>query len=186
MREVARGMGQSYPVNYHKAKTRYMPDGRAKAGGEIGKNQDFYKGGQFLPSTEMPKREREKINRAASGKERIDVGYGSDKFAIPEVYKAPLVRDYSVFMNDKHMDYLLRENASPEYIEKQKEAKKRWEAGDRFIDIREKPEFAKFQDVARIFKAGLPIPDQVVKALEASGNVNIETIKEIFQQDRKW
>ncbi len=25
MREVARGMGQSYPVNYHKAKTRYMP-----------------------------------------------------------------------------------------------------------------------------------------------------------------
>ena len=156
---------------------RFMPDGRAKAGGEVGKNQEFYKGGQFLPSTEMPKREREKINRAASGKERIDVGYGSDKFAIPEVYKAPLVRDYSVFMNDKHMDYLLRENASPEYIEKQKEAKKRWEAGDRFIDIREKPEFAKFQDVARIFKAGLPIPDQVVKALEASGNVNIETIK---------
>tara|TARA_B100001250_G_scaffold401356_1_gene413141 strand:- start:19481 stop:25513 length:6033 start_codon:yes stop_codon:yes gene_type:complete len=25
MREVARGMGQSYPVNYHKAKARYMP-----------------------------------------------------------------------------------------------------------------------------------------------------------------
>jgi len=25
MRDVTRGMGQSYPVNYHKAKTRYMP-----------------------------------------------------------------------------------------------------------------------------------------------------------------
>lgn len=156
---------------------RFMPAGRARAGGEVGKNQDFYKGGQFLPSTEMPKREREKINRAASGKERIDVGYGSDKFAIPEVYKAPLVRDYSVFMNDEHLGYLEREGAAPEYIEKQREARRMWDAGDRFVDVREKPEFAKFQDVARIFKAGLPIPDQVVKALEASGNANIETIK---------
>lgn len=156
---------------------RFMPAGRARAGGEVGKNQDFYKGGQFLPSTEMPKREREKINRAASGKERIDVGYGSDKFAIPEVYKAPLVRDYSVFMNDKHLGYLEREGAAPEYIEKQREARRMWEAGDRFVDVREKPEFARFQDVARMFKAGLPIPDQVVKALEASGNANIETIK---------
>ncbi len=156
---------------------RFMPAGRARAGGEVGKNQDFYKGGQFLPSTEMPKREREKINRAASGKERIDVGYGSDKFAIPEVYKAPLVRDYSVFMNDEHLGYLEREGAAPEYIEKQREARRMWEAGDRFVDVREKPEFARFQDVARMFKAGLPIPDQVVKALEASGNANIETIK---------
>jgi hypothetical protein len=177
MKDVTRGMGDNFPVNYYKAKQRFMPAGRARAGGEVGKNQDFYKGGQFLPSTEMPKREREKINRAASGKERIDVGYGSDKFAIPEVYKAPLVRDYSVFMNDEHLGYLEREGAAPEYIEKQREARRMWESGDRFVDVREKPEFAKFQDVARIFKAGLPIPDQVVKALEASGNANIETIK---------
>lgn len=33
-----------------------MTAGRAKAGGEIGKNGEHYKGGTFLPSTQLPKR----------------------------------------------------------------------------------------------------------------------------------
>jgi hypothetical protein len=33
-----------------------MAGGRAKAGGEVGKNGEFYKGGSFLPSTQLPKR----------------------------------------------------------------------------------------------------------------------------------
>jgi len=32
-----------------------MANGRAKAGGEIGKNGEFYKGGAFLPNTNLPK-----------------------------------------------------------------------------------------------------------------------------------
>lgn len=32
-----------------------MSDGQAPKGGMVGKNGDFYKGGQFLPSTERPK-----------------------------------------------------------------------------------------------------------------------------------
>ena len=32
-----------------------MSDGQAPKGGTIGRNGDFYKGGQFLPSTEKPK-----------------------------------------------------------------------------------------------------------------------------------
>lgn len=32
-----------------------MANGRAKAGGEIGKNGEFYRGGSFLPTTRLPK-----------------------------------------------------------------------------------------------------------------------------------
>lgn len=42
---------------------------QAKKGGEIGKNQEFYKGGQFLPSTELPKRESEKAKKATHKEE---------------------------------------------------------------------------------------------------------------------
>jgi hypothetical protein len=43
---------------------------RAKAGGEVGRNQDFYKGGQFLPSTELPKRYQ--ARRSGSGQVEIE------------------------------------------------------------------------------------------------------------------
>ncbi|ACD21587.1 hypothetical protein [Paraburkholderia phytofirmans] len=33
-----------------------MPAGRARKGGEVGRNGEFYKGGSFLPSTQLPKR----------------------------------------------------------------------------------------------------------------------------------
>jgi hypothetical protein len=42
--------------------------GRAKAGGEIGKNGEFYQGGQFLPNTTMGKQGRQ--NRKKSGRPR--------------------------------------------------------------------------------------------------------------------
>jgi hypothetical protein len=33
-----------------------MSAGRARKGGEVGRNGEFYKGGSFLPSTQLPKR----------------------------------------------------------------------------------------------------------------------------------
>lgn len=46
---------------------------RAKAGGEIGMNGERYEGGQFLPSTILPKMPpKEKANKAAGKKQEID------------------------------------------------------------------------------------------------------------------
>ena len=53
---------------------------RAKRGGEIGKNGEYYKGGSFLPGTSLPKRGRA---RTASGPKRWLVGPGHTA-AIPE------------------------------------------------------------------------------------------------------
>jgi hypothetical protein len=40
-----------------------MSAGRAKTGGQIGQNGEFYKGGTFLPSTDNPKRTPTKRKR---------------------------------------------------------------------------------------------------------------------------
>jgi hypothetical protein len=41
-----------------------MAAGRAKAGGEIGKNGEHYKGGTFLPNTRLPKQGASGRNKA--------------------------------------------------------------------------------------------------------------------------
>ncbi len=43
---------------------------RAKAGGEIGMNGERYEGGQFLPSTTLPKMTKQR-SRKGSGKQEI-------------------------------------------------------------------------------------------------------------------
>jgi len=47
-----------------------MAQGRARKGGEIGTNGEFYEGGKFLPSTEMPKRTGSE-RKASTGKQEI-------------------------------------------------------------------------------------------------------------------
>lgn len=37
-----------------------MAAGRARKGGEVGRNGEFYQGGAFLPSTRLPKRSASK------------------------------------------------------------------------------------------------------------------------------
>lgn len=47
-----------------------MSNGRAKVGGEIGVNGEFYAGGEFLPSTEMPSRSKDR--KAATRKQNVE------------------------------------------------------------------------------------------------------------------
>ena len=168
------------PMHKNLDGVNYMPAGRAKAGGEVGLNRDFYKGGQFLPSTEMPKRDRAKIEKQASGKEHFERGYGKENWAIPEPYKAPLLRWYSTFMNDAHMDYLTREGTPMEYIKTMEDFRKRFESGERWIDIREYPEFAQPNDLARLFKAGLPIPEASFDKLD-----HLSAVKSMRKHSKK-
>jgi hypothetical protein len=45
---------------------------RAKKGGEIGMNGEFYKGGLFLPSTQLPKQSPIKIHNTTTKKPMAD------------------------------------------------------------------------------------------------------------------
>lgn len=48
-----------------------MSNGRAKIGGETGKNGDFYAGGTFLPSTELPKNAPKSRKPAAPRRQQV-------------------------------------------------------------------------------------------------------------------
>ena len=123
---------------------------RAKAGGQIGINGEFFEGGQFLPSATLPKREREKIERAATGREQFERGFGADNWQVPPVGKAPILRHFSTFMNQRFMDHMGFNEAE---LEQFAALKKMWEAGERWFDINDFPDMANFADKARIIKS---------------------------------
>ena len=133
--------------------------GRARAGGEIGKNKDFYKGGQFLPSTEMPKKEREKILKAATGREQFERGFGGEKYAVPEPGKAPILRHYSSFMNE---DYMANAGFSSSELTQLTALKEKYEAGERWFDVYEYPLMANFRDASRLYEAGMKMPNEIL------------------------
>ena len=45
---------------------------RAKSGGEVGPNGEWYPGGAFIATTEMPKMARAKRDKAAKGRKEIE------------------------------------------------------------------------------------------------------------------
>lgn len=47
-----------------------MANGRARKGGEVGVNGEFYEGGKFLPSTEQPKRS---VKRAPAKVAKVEI-----------------------------------------------------------------------------------------------------------------
>lgn len=53
-----------------------MSNTRASAGGQVGQNGEWYRGGEFLPSTEMPKgtwkREQARIAKELARKVQVD------------------------------------------------------------------------------------------------------------------
>ena len=112
----------------------------------------------------MPKKERVKLERAAAGKEQVEHGgYSKADYAVPEPYMAPLLRHYSTFMNETFIDYQLRNNFfTVEDVSRMKEYRRKFEDGERWVDIREDPSMANVNDVARLFKAKLPISEAIL------------------------
>ena len=138
---------------------RFMPEGRAEAGGQYGKNREFYKGGQFLPSTEMPKRDKVRVRKAAEGKEQFEQGYGTDKYAVPRAGEAPLLRHYSTFMNEAYME---RAGFSASELNQLKKLREKYQSGERWFSLSEYPDMANFSDAARLYESGMVIPDAIL------------------------
>ena len=140
-------------------KARFMPEGRAKTGGEYGKNKEFYKGGQYLPRTELSKRQHDKVRKAAAGREQFERGYGADKYAVPKPGEAPILRHFSTFMNDKVME---RGGFDVAQLRQLRQLRQKYEAGERWFKVSEYPDMATFRDAARLFEAGIEIPGAIL------------------------
>ena len=119
-----------------------MASGRAKKGGETGKNGEFYKGGSFLPSTTLPKRSADTRLTRASQQGIVEPGVKAD---VPEG-KRPIFQRIMNFVDVaqdgklrilKHLDSA--ESACWDHYGPFEEVQgllERYNAGDRFFDSR--------------------------------------------------
>lgn len=134
---------------------------RAKAGGEIGPNGDWYPGGAFIATTDLPKLERRKLEKiAGSDTVAVDIGrrekISPDQIPIFREVGAALNRDFTI--NEQYLEYLQRHGSDEAYATQLREASKRAQRGERLLDIKEFPALARVSDVARLIVAGQPVP----------------------------
>lgn len=143
-----------------------MTQKRAKIGGEIGPNKEFYKGGAFIATTDMPKKVRQKIDQAAKGKVQVD-GY---TWAVPEPGKMSILDRFGgTMMNPRNGEinyhYLEYSKATPKEVAMYEEITSKWKAGERWIDVHEYPSLSRLKDVARLVVAGKPVPAEAMHAM---------------------
>jgi len=189
-----------------KTDTKSTEQKRAAIGGEYGPNGEWYPGGAFIATTDMPKKVKEKITRAAKGTEQVEPGYGGDKRQVIPAGKLPIVaRIMGTFIGPDGVvneSYIDRNGFDKETADQVREAAKRYRDGERLLDVTEFPLLANFTDAARLIDAGLPIPgdllgkmpedvrDNLIKASTVSNpTTEQKTIKQgdtiQFKQDNK-
>lgn len=151
---------------------------RAKKGGQVGMNGEFYAGGQFLPSTDMPKKVRADMERIASGKSKVDEGVyetlAPGEFAPYEMIgtfleKAGLDGDGSLLVrasNDTALAYMGVD--TQEKMGQLQSIINRFNAGERKLQIFDYPSFPSAKDIIRALNANLPIPESMLPRLQGN------------------
>lgn len=141
--------------------------------GEYGPNDEFYQAGAWIASTDMPKKAKAKIKKAATGKREIE----PFKWEVPPVGKAPIFRLGGAELDLREgKEGVFRPYAEqrhpPEVIKQLEKIAEQWKAGERYFDVLESPSLVYFDDIARMMQAEQPIP-----------GVLIEKAKEFFGAD---
>lgn len=153
--------------------TQETTQSRARQGGEVGPNGEWYPGGAFIATTEMPKKLKSKLQKMATGRVQV-TQYESGKpteYAVPEPGKMSILdkmgggqpmdgRDGSI--NQQFVKY---NNVAPERVAAWERAAEKYRAGERWADVNEFPELANVIDAARLLAADRPIPGAVLESL---------------------
>lgn len=161
------------------AKANYNPNQkRAKAGGEIGPNGESYNAGAFIATTDMPKKVKAKIAQAAAGKVVIEPG----KWGVPNSGELSILdaiggtyfnhRDGSV--NEGFMEYQRDDEEKRQQVHA---AAKAYREGKRLVSVTEFPRLAKYNDIARMMRAEMPIPVSLVPMAKAVFGASFDRYK---------
>jgi hypothetical protein len=136
---------------------------RAQSGGEIGPNGEWYPGGAFIATTELPKRIKQKYSKIAS----LGEVYEPNKRAVPEPGKLPIYgRMAGTYwnprtgeVNEQFMEY---QKLTDEQKQQVRDAAKRYADGERWISVNDAPAIANLSDVARMILAKQPVAGELV------------------------
>jgi len=151
---------------------------RAKVGGEIGPNNEWYPGGAFIATTDLPKMLKRKIDKAAGDKIEIE----PYKWVVPQPGQMSLMEKlghvdanlHTGQVNEQYMDYL---KLTSEQRTKYRGLMERWKSGERFVSINEFPELANFKDMARLISKGHAVPGAALDKLPADVREKLQKFK---------
>lgn len=143
---------------------------RAAVGGEYGPNGDWYPGGAFIATTEMPKQVRQKLQRLGEGRGvEVEPGKretpGPGRMAIYDKLQPGWLYDPRAgdFLRSAQpwRDLDERERAGYESL------LSRYRGGERWASVVDHPELASPRDVARMVAAGQAVPGAAMDRLPA-------------------
>lgn len=143
---------------------------RAKGGGEWGPNGEWYNGGAFIATKDIPKMVREKIERAArAAGDAVPVGPGT--WEVPPVGKFPIwahvgaYLDSSGKVNEQYVRYQQNQGMSDQEISQVRDLGRRLAAGEHWGNMNDHPDFVPLGTLARAMKEGHVVPGAVVSRL---------------------
>lgn len=145
---------------------------RAKHGGEFGPNGEWYKGGAFIATKDLPKRMREWIKKTNTEKlvtvelsTRTSSGIQAEP-RIGEFPIAPLVVNVLVYdeINTAHIAYWHNQGESA-HADMLVDMANKYLAGERWLRVVDYPRLAGMDDVLRLILAGHSVPEESFDAL---------------------
>lgn len=146
---------------------------RAAAGGEIGPNGEFYKGGAFIATTDMPKRLKDKIKKeAGDGTEKvIDPATGNisrEKPPSPSLMSisAAMVGTWMGPDGEVNQQYLDYRGGGANLRSQIEDLAQKYRRGEKWAAINEFPEVAKGDHIYRLAAEGLPIAGVLLQRMK--------------------
>ena len=138
---------------------------RAAAGGEYGPNKEWYKGGSFIATTDMPKKIRAKWEKMTSNIKH-DIQVGRDKREKRNVGMfSPIERLAGSAMDlDGRINNLYLLKIGGAYETQAREAIKRWTEGEVQLPINDFPLLINATDLVAALLSGYAVSEEVIRS----------------------
>lgn len=144
--------------------TQAMSQARAYHG-EVGPNGETYNGGAFIATTDLPKRIKDKLKKAATGKVQTSTGWAvpePGQMSIVDKLGGSVMNPRNGEINDQYLAYI---KATPEQRAMYADLAEKHKAGQDWVSVNDYPQIAGLKDVARLYVAGEAIPGVVIDRL---------------------
>jgi len=140
---------------------------RARSGGEYGPNGEWYNGGAFIATKDLPKRMREWVKKT-SVTELVTVELSTR--TSPGIRVAPRLDEFPIAcivtnvlvygeINVAHLNYW-RGQGEHEYADTLLELANKYLAGERWLRLSDYPRLARMDDILRLILAGKFVPEE--------------------------
>lgn len=165
---------------------------RAKAGGEYGPNGEWYEGGKFIATTELPKRTRQWLEKTVrQPKVLVEAATNTSKakYSEPRIGQFPIQGgivmgwggiNHLGEVNKGWMEYHDIENSDPTLYAELIKAGELFRSGERWVKVEDFPRTAGISDIARMIVNGMPVPQVAIDHFDGKVRDNILAVQKAY------